>query len=172
MIEPVMKFVTDFSHDKHFDKVLEVGSCDVNGSVRSIMKDHCKEYIGLDLTKGESVDVVDDAENIPEHWSDETFDCVICLETLEHVKNPIKIVQNMRNVLKKGGWLVITTPGIGHPEHSWPSDYYRFWENTYKDVFLVEYEDVFTSTLFWNSPGLVSPNTHYPHAILGYGKKP
>jgi SAM-dependent methyltransferase len=170
MIKPIQDFVLEFAKDKHFPKVLEVGSRDINGSVKDLI--NYKEYIGLDLIDdNKSVDVVDDAENIPNHWSSETFDLVICTETLEHVKDPPSIVRKMRNVLKKGGWMLITTPGTGHPEHDWPSDYYRFWENTYKDVFFDGFEEVVTKTLIWDSPGLVD-NTRYPHAILGYGKKP
>lgn len=170
MIKPVQDFVLEFGKGKTFPKVLEVGSRDVNGSVKGLI--NWTEYIGLDLIGDDkSVDVVDDAENIPSHWPDETFDLVICTETLEHVKNPVSIVNKMRNVLKKGGWMLITTPGTGHPQHDWPSDYYRFWESTYKDVFFVGFEDVITKTMIWDSPGLPD-NTNYPHAILGYGRKP
>ena len=38
-------------------KVLEIGSYDVNGSVRSNFK-HVQEYVGVDLIPGPSVDVV------------------------------------------------------------------------------------------------------------------
>lgn len=168
MIVPVHDFVLEFGKGKTFPKVLEVGSRDVNGSVKGLL--NWTEYIGLDLIEGDNVDIVDDAENIPKHWPDETFDLVICTETLEHVKNPVSIVNKMRNVLKKGGWMLITTPGTGHPQHDWPNDYYRFWESTYKDVFFVDFEDVTTKTLIWDSPGLPD-NDKYPHAILGYGRK-
>lgn len=172
MIEPVRQFTKDSLTNKHFDKVLEVGSRDVNGSVKDLIVDKCKEYIGLDLIDGKNVDIVDDAENISSRWPNETFDFVVCVETLEHVKNPIKIVQNMRNVLKHGGYMLITTPCIGHPQHDWPSDYYRYFETTYRDVFFVDFEELDIRTLIWNCDPITSPNVAYPHAILGFGKKP
>lgn len=171
MIKPVQDFVIEFSKGRTFPKVLEVGAQNVNGSVKGLL--NFETYEGLDLVDDHDiVTVIDDAENIPKHWVDETFDLVICTETLEHVKNPVSIVNKMRNVLKKGGWMLITTPGTGHPEHDWPSDYYRFWESTYKDVFFEGFDGVVTKTLFWDSPGLEVPNDRYPHAILGYGQKP
>lgn len=170
MIGPVVDFVSEFTKDKYFKKVLEVGSRDVNGSVKHLFK--CDEYIGLDLIAGPNVDIVADALRLPEYFKDKTFDCVLCVETLEHVKDPWTIVKNMRSVLKKGGWMLITTPCIGHPEHNWPSDYYRYFESTYKDVFFEGFEEREIRTLIWDSPGIVIPNTQYPHAVLGYGKKP
>ena len=164
MIQPVKDFVLEFGKGKTFPKVLEVGSRDVNGSVKGLI--NWTKYIGLDLIDGENVDVIDDAENIPTHWPDETFDLVICTETLEHVKDPVSIVNKMRNVLKKGGWMLLTTPSIHHPEHGWPSDYYRFFENTYRDVFFEGYDDCHFETKAWDG------NMMYPDAVLGYGRKP
>lgn len=169
MIKPVRDFVLEFGKKQTFQKVLEIGSRDINGSVKGLL--NWTEYIGLDIIDDKSVDVVDDAMNIQKHWVDETFDLVICVETLEHVKNPTRVVELMRNVLKKGGWMLITTPSIGHPEHDWPSDYYRFFENTYRDVFFEGYEEVVIKSLTWDSPGMESIWERYPHAILGYGRK-
>ena len=167
MIQPVRDFVTEFVKDKHFKKVLEVGSRSVNGSIKAQFEYKYDEYIGLDLIEGDGVDILDDAMNIPKHWPDETFDLVICVETLEHVKDPVRIVENMRNVLKSGGWLLITTPGLHHPEHGWPSDYYRFMGNTYRDIFFEGYEHCVYEEKVWEGDSL-----RYPDAHFGYGQKP
>lgn len=172
MIQPVLDFVLKFSQS-HPDirEVLEVGSLNVSGigTPRNMFK---SSYTGIDLDKGDNVDIVMDAMDIKEKFKPDYFDLILCLETLEHVKNPIALVENMKWALQPGGYLLITTPGIGNPEHNWPSDYYRFFENTYKDVFLKDFEEVETRTVIWNCDAIVSPNTMYPHAILGYGRKP
>lgn len=170
MIGPVIDFAKEFSKDRHFNKILEVGSRDVNGSVKPIF--NYDEYIGLDLINGANVDIVADAEKLLDHFPEETFDLVLCVETLEHVKNPWLIVENMRKVLKPGGWMFITTPGTGHPQHDWPSDYYRYFETVYKDVFFKDFEECNIKTMIWDCVQIVSPNTMYPHAVLGYGQKP
>jgi len=168
MIKPVKDFVEEFLKTKGMPKkLLEVGSLDVNGSVREMFK--C-DYTGIDLKDGPSVDIKMDAMDIKKRFREGEFDMVICLETLEHVKDPITIVNNMKWVLRKNGWMLITTPGIGHPEHNWPSDYYRFFQNTYGDIFFEDFADCRFETLIWDSPELVN-NTRYPHAVLGYGRK-
>jgi len=43
---------------------------------------------------------------------DEAFDCVVCVEGIEHVENPFFLVREMARVLRGGGHLVITTPNV------------------------------------------------------------
>jgi 2-polyprenyl-3-methyl-5-hydroxy-6-metoxy-1,4-benzoquinol methylase len=45
---------------------------------------------------------------IPENK--ETFDVVICLETLEHIDDHEAVIAELKRVLKKGGVLIISTP--------------------------------------------------------------
>jgi len=69
-------------------KVLEVGSYNVNGSLRDrIFGNLCvAEYVGVDLQLQQGyVDVVVDASALP--FRDESFDVVISTETLEHVED-------------------------------------------------------------------------------------
>ncbi len=53
------------------------------------------------------------AERLP--FPDDTFDCVTCLEVLEHLpeKNWTSAIQEMRRVLKPGGVLIVTVPHAG-----------------------------------------------------------
>ena len=59
MISRVEKLLLQFAK-KHgpFNKVLDVGSLDVNGSVRKILKGQYKEIVGIDMRVGEGVDIV------------------------------------------------------------------------------------------------------------------
>ncbi|MEM2622979.1 MAG: class I SAM-dependent methyltransferase [Candidatus Nezhaarchaeales archaeon] len=92
-------------------RVLEVGSRYVNGSVRSLTERFMrpKEYIGVDIELGRYVDVVLPAEKLLEWFGSESFDVVILTETLEHVKDWRKVIANMKDVLKPGGYIYITT---------------------------------------------------------------
>jgi len=99
---------------------LDVGSFDVNGSVRHLFDD----YIGLDMRAGKNVDVVANAAHLP--FTDSVFDNVLCLEMLEHDATFWVTVQELKRVLKPGGVLVVTTPSIGFPHHEYPHDYWRF----------------------------------------------
>jgi SAM-dependent methyltransferase len=170
MLGIIQDYILEFIKKNGYPKsVLEVGSLDVNGSARGLFK---SAYTGIDIQGGKSVDIVMDAMDIKNRFKEEEFDMVMCLETLEHCNDPVRIVENMRWVLQKGGWMLITTPSIGHPIHNWPNDYYRFFESTYKDVFFKDFEDINVITKIWDSPGIEKPNTQYPHAIFGYGRKP
>jgi len=90
-------------------RVLEVGSKYVNGSVRPLIENFArpKEYIGVDLEHGKYVDVVLPAERIVEYFGRKVFDVVVSTELLEHVKDWRIVVNNMKEVLKRGGYIYI-----------------------------------------------------------------
>jgi SAM-dependent methyltransferase len=51
-------------------------------------------------------------------WTDDTrgpFDLVVCVETLEHVENPRKVLRSIRALLRPGDKLLVSTPNIAHP---------------------------------------------------------
>jgi SAM-dependent methyltransferase len=56
---------------------------------------------------------IDDPE-----WTDATrgpFDMVVCVETLEHVENPRKVLRSIRSALRPGDRLLVSTPNVTHP---------------------------------------------------------
>lgn len=67
--------------------------------------------------------VVLDVQNLP--FDNNSLGAVLCMETLEHVPEPGRAVKEMRRVLKKGGWLLASTPFFW-PEHGGP-DYQDYW---------------------------------------------
>ena len=100
---------------------LEVGSLDVNGSVRRYFSG---PYTGLDMRQGPGVDVIGTADALP--FPDESYDVVVCTEMLEHDPSPWLSLAEMGRVLRPDGHLILTTRGNGFFEHLEPSDYWRF----------------------------------------------
>ncbi|MCB0700223.1 MAG: class I SAM-dependent methyltransferase [Chitinophagaceae bacterium] len=49
-----------------------------------------------------------DATNTP--YDSNTFDVIVCQEVLEHVEEQQKLVDECNRILKKGGYLILTTP--------------------------------------------------------------
>jgi ubiquinone/menaquinone biosynthesis C-methylase UbiE len=49
-----------------------------------------------------------DVQQIP--FADESFDYVVSSEVIEHVIEPEKAIHEMCRVLKRGGYLALTTP--------------------------------------------------------------
>jgi hypothetical protein len=95
-------------------KVYEVGSLDINGSIRALFPD-AEAYHGVDLVPGPAVDAVGDGET---HVPPFAPDCVVCCEVLEHALEPEAIVRQMAKVLAPGGTLVVTCAGPGRIPHS------------------------------------------------------
>lgn len=100
------------------DKTLDIGCAN------SPYAQYFPHRIGIDIEKGEGVDIVADAHFLS-MFIDEEFDCVLCTEVLEHLHTPKQAISEMYRVLKPGGKLILTTRFI-FPLHDTPGDYYRY----------------------------------------------
>ena len=49
-----------------------------------------------------------------EHFSGKAFDCVMLSNVLEHVRNPLEILQQAKRLLKPTGRLLIAVPNVAH----------------------------------------------------------
>lgn len=117
--------------------VLEVGSYDVNGSLRRPILDlwHPVKYVGVDIIPGPGVDIISNAENLEKILNYNSFDVVISTELLEHVKDWRKVISNIKNICKPKGVILITTRSYGFPYHGYPYDYWRYELNDMKHIF-------------------------------------
>lgn len=122
--------------EKYFDlenkhTVCDVGSFDVNGSYKNIFPKSWK-YTGVDLSKGKNVDLVMKSNyKIPSE--DECFDYVISGQTLEHCKNPFRLVKEMARILRADGIIIIVAPYKIHV-HNYPIDCFRFLPEGIKSI--------------------------------------
>jgi SAM-dependent methyltransferase len=118
-------------------RILEVGSKYVNGSVRPLIEKFAnpKEYIGVDIEPGKYVDIMLPAEKLVEHFGEEAFDIVISTELLEHVKDWRLAIINMKRVLKRGGYVYITTRLYSFPYHAYPYDFWRYEAEDMRKIF-------------------------------------
>lgn len=108
-----MKWVADHVAGRSFGRVIELGSRDVNGSVRHLFPDAV--FVGVDVGDGPGVDVVCDAAD---YVTDELADCVVSTEMLEHTARARETVLAAFNMLAAGGMLVMTAAGPGRSPHS------------------------------------------------------
>ena len=93
--------------------------CDVGAGGRKITND----TFTIDGFVKEGTDLVCDIHQIP--LPDESFDCIFCTGTLEHVEDPHKVVSEIRRLLKSKGIVHIEVPFI-QGFHADPSDYWRW----------------------------------------------
>ena len=92
------------------------------------------DYISCDIDASKKPDVICDAHQLL--FKNGEFDGVICIAVLEHVKDPFKVVSEMRRVLKEGGKAIIYVPFV-HPYHGAAScgDYWRFTNEGIRQLF-------------------------------------
>jgi SAM-dependent methyltransferase len=124
-------------HPVQEKSILEVGSYNVNGSIRDwVEKERPASYFGVDLQpQTRYVDETLSASDLIERFGRDAFDVVICAELLEHAEDWRATVRNLKGVLKVGGLLVLTCRGPGFPRHDFPGDYWRFTTDQMRRIF-------------------------------------
>ena len=55
----------------------------------------------------------------------EAFDIAICEQILEHVEQPLKALENLRAMVRAGGYVLVSTPFLVKI-HGDPGDFWRF----------------------------------------------
>lgn len=93
--------------------MLEVGSLNINGTVRDFFTD-CS-FTGIDIGEGKDVDEVCSGEDFPGPANH--FDVIVSTEVFEHTPSWDLIVLNMIRLLKKDGLLMFSCAAPGRPQH-------------------------------------------------------
>jgi len=114
-----LRLVLDLLGERHFGSILEIGfgsgvllpelssrathlyGMDIHDSIGKVGQMLEKEGIKTALTRG-------DILHLP--FDDETFDCIVSIATLEHIKELPVAIFEIKRVLKKGGMAVLAFP--------------------------------------------------------------
>jgi SAM-dependent methyltransferase len=94
-------------------RVLEVGSLNINGTVRDFF-DNCA-YIGVDVDSGPGVDIVAQGQDLS--YPKSSFDITVSAECFEHNPYWRETFVNMSRMTRTGGLVVFTCAAEGRPEH-------------------------------------------------------
>jgi SAM-dependent methyltransferase len=95
-------------------RVLEIGSYDVNGSVRRIFG-NAGTYVGVDLHEGPGVDRIGFGHEVAD--PDGSFDAAISGECFEHDPHWRETLANMVRLVRPGGLVAFSCASRGRPEH-------------------------------------------------------
>ncbi len=98
-----------------------------------------KHVVNLEVVGYPSTDVLSVGEHLP--FADATFDAVLSLNVLEHVRDPFRCATELARVVRPGGKLYASTPFL-QPYHGYPHHYYNMTasglENLFSGAFDVE----------------------------------
>lgn len=94
-------------------KILEIGSLDINGSIRDFFTD-C-DYCGIDVGEGPGVDLVCEGQKYDA--PDNSYDVVCSAECFEHNPYWFETFMNMFRLCKNGGLVFFTCATEGRAEH-------------------------------------------------------
>ncbi|MDP3994449.1 MAG: class I SAM-dependent methyltransferase [bacterium] len=102
-------------------KVLDVGSADGTFSKIILDKSKASQFIGMEVlensvnwakkhwkTESRMKFIVGDAHRLK--FKNNSFDAVFILEVLEHVEDPVKVLFEVKRILKKGGYGIFLVP--------------------------------------------------------------
>lgn len=150
-------------------KVLEIGSLDINGSIRQFFTD-C-DYLGIDVGEGKGVDLVCQGQDF--QGKANSFDIAISCECFEHNPYWVASFENMHRVVKKGGLVVMSCATTGRGEHGTkrtnPQDAPLIEWDYYKNLTEQDFRDKFDlGTMFSEYEFL---EQHQTHDLYFYGIK-
>ena len=143
-------------------RVLEIGSLDINGSVRSLFD--TANYVGVDVGEGPGVDLVRQGQLVD--YPTASLDAVISCECLEHNPFWVETVSNMFRMAKPGGLVVISCATTGRAEHGTtrtstedsPLSIGIGWDY-YKNISIAEFRSTFAME-GWFDDYILLPNWH------------
>lgn len=103
-------------------RVLEIGSLNVNGSLREVLD----ISVGIDIVEGPGVDLVLPGEEVHRYFGKHAFDAVVSSDALEHVRKWRSVLKSAWAALKPNGHLLLTMASERKGRHNYPNDYWRF----------------------------------------------
>jgi hypothetical protein len=128
------------------EPAIELGSRRVNPDYHSFREFFTGSYLGVDQEEGLNVDYVSKIGELPIYDWAEQYSTVVCTEVLEHDLEFWRTISIAQELLRQGGYLLITTCGFGFPRHDFPVDYYRFSEEALRALLERFWFTVLTST--------------------------
>ena len=146
--------------------ILDLGSCDYNGSYRALFDRRPWRYVGADLEPGPNVDLV---LRDPYHWRElksESVDVLISGQTFEHTEFFWETSLEIARVLKPGGLCCIIAPAAG-PEHRFPLDCWRIFADGFRAIARYAHLEVLYARSQWEElPQYDSESNKWHESIL------
>ena len=165
-------------------KIVEIGSQAINSSIKNKLNKNVN-YIGVDICKGENVDIVlEDPYKLP--FENNSIDVIISISTFEHTQFFWLSYLEILRVLKKEGLFFLNVPS-NSKFHRHETDNWRFYpdsslalqrwgeRNNFNPEVLEHYTNLETGRDIWNDYVSItikdkSCSEKYPNRILDFKK--
>jgi SAM-dependent methyltransferase len=108
-----------------------------------------ENVVNFEIANYDTTDVLGVAEELP--FEDQSFDAVISIAVLEHVKDPFRCAAEISRVLKPGGQLYCCVPFL-QPFHGYPHHYYNMTHEGLRALFSGRLDVLSQSVLPSTSP--------------------
>jgi SAM-dependent methyltransferase len=121
-IKLIIDYLLERNGREKYKNLLDVGG-GFDATYKSILSKLSQSYINMEIKKGQKVDVVGSIYKIP--FTTDKFDVVCLFMVMEHLNEPLKGLIQCHRVLKKNGYLALTTVQYWQT-HNYPNDYFRY----------------------------------------------
>lgn len=91
-----------------------------------------EDVINVEIVPYPTTDVIGASEYLP--FADDTFDLVISVAVLEHVRDPFAAARELQRVLKPGGRIFAAVPFL-QPYHAYPDHFYNMTAGGLRNLF-------------------------------------
>jgi len=149
------KFINSIGRDKI---IMNLGS-----GVRRLRDD----VIDVDIYPFGNIDILSDISNLP--MADESVDVVVNEFVLEHVSDPMRIVREMKRVLKKDGLIYVAVPFVAS-FHSSPNDYYR-WSKQGLRQMMEDFSEIECDVRCGPTSSLIYVLSEWLATVLSFGNR-
>lgn len=129
MTDIVARYLAPFQNSEL--SILDIGSCDINGSYRPLFQRPRWHYQGVDVAPGPNVDIVLTNPYLWRGIRTSSVDGLVCGQVFEHIEYFWLTWQEMARVLKPRGFIFLIAPSRG-PEHRYPVDCWRFYPDAFR----------------------------------------
>ncbi len=152
--------------------IVDLGSCDYNGSYRPIFARSPWRYLGVDLTVGKNVDLV---LHDPYDWRElktQSIDVLVSGQTFEHTEFFWETILEIARVLKPNGLCCLIAPATGN-EHRFPLDCWRIFADGFRALARYAHLEVLHSHTHWEELASYDTESNKWHeSILIARKRP
>lgn len=106
-----------------YGKLIDIGCGDM--PYKDLILGKVTQYDTFDVEKRvQEVKFVGDIQSM-DAINDNSYDSAVCLEVLEHVRDPFRAIAEIRRILKKNGVLILSVPHLSRL-HEEPNDFFRY----------------------------------------------